>query len=74
MNQWVSYVSIFLLVYTLTLECLAWGVRLQRINLKRLAGVCLNGGACGLIRQSTPNLTNLFIKNTVLSRGKYRFF
>lgn len=46
-------------LYTLTLECLAWRVRLQRLNLNRLAGVCLNGGACGLIRQSTPNLTNV---------------
>jgi hypothetical protein len=25
-----------------------------------LAGVCINGGACGLIRQSTLNLTNVF--------------
>ena len=44
---------------TLTLKCLAWGVWLQRLNLNRLAGVCLNGGACGLIRQSAPNLTNV---------------
>ena len=48
-------------MYTLTLKCFAWGVRLQRLNLNRLAGVCLNGGACGLIRQSTPNLTNILI-------------
>jgi len=37
-------------MYTLTLKCHAWGVWLQRLNLNRLAGVCLNGGACGLIR------------------------
>jgi len=27
-------------------------------DLKRLAGACINGGACGLIRQYTGNLTN----------------
>jgi len=27
-------------------------------DLMRLAGVCINGGACGLIRQYTGNLTN----------------
>jgi uncharacterized membrane protein len=59
LNQWVLYVGNLIPVYTLTPEYLAWGVRLQRINLNRLAGVCLNGGACGLIRQSTPNLTNV---------------
>jgi len=37
---------------------LAGGVRLQRRNLNRLAGVCINGEVCGLIRQSTGNLTN----------------
>jgi len=26
--------------------------------LKRLAGVCINDGVCGLIRQYTGNLTN----------------
>ena len=59
-------------MYKLTLKCLAWGVRLQRLNLNRLAGVCLNGGACGLIRQSAPNLTNILKKFIVLSNGKYR--
>lgn len=49
-NQWASYVGHLSLVYTLTPKCLAWGVRLQKLNLNRLAGVCLNGGACGLIR------------------------
>jgi len=53
---------------TLTLKCLAWGVKLQRLNLNRLAGVCLNGGACGLIRQSTLNLTNVLKKLNVLYR------
>jgi hypothetical protein len=47
-------------IYKLTRKHLAWGVRLQRRNLKRLAGVCINGGVCGLIRQSTLNLTNAF--------------
>ena len=50
LNQWALYVKKLFFVYTLTLKCLAWGVRLQRLNLNRLAGVCLNGGACGLIR------------------------
>jgi len=50
LNQWVFYIKNFIFVYTLTLKYLAWGVRLQRLNLNRLAGVCLNGGACGLIR------------------------
>lgn len=27
-------------------------------DLKRLAGACINGGVCGLIRQYTGNLTN----------------
>jgi len=27
-------------------------------DLKRLAGACINGGACGLIRQYTGNLTS----------------
>ena len=49
-NQWASYVRKLILVLQLTLKCLAWGVRLQRQNLNRLAGVCMNGGACGLIR------------------------
>jgi len=39
----------FVFVRKLTRKCLAWGVKLQRSNLKRLAGVCINGGACGLI-------------------------
>jgi len=47
--------------YQLTRKCLAWGLKLQRWNLKRLAGVCINGGACGLIRQSTCNLTNVYL-------------
>jgi len=50
MNWWALYVKYCFFVYTLTLKCLAWGVWLQRLNLNRLAGVCLNGGACGLIR------------------------
>jgi len=49
-NSWASYVGQSDPVCTLTHKCLAWGVRLQRINLNRLTGVCLNGGACGLIR------------------------
>jgi len=59
LNQWALHVWLLSPVCTLTLKCLAWGVRLQRLNLNRLAGVCLNGGACGLIRQSAPNLTNI---------------
>jgi len=51
MNLWALYVKYLTnFMYTLTLKCLAWGVKLQRLNLNRLAGVCLNGGACGLIR------------------------
>jgi hypothetical protein len=59
LNQWALHVRRLSLARTLTLKCLAWGVWLQRLNLNRLAGVCLNGGACGLIRQSAPNLTNI---------------
>ena len=72
LNQWALHVRKLILVCTLTLKCLAWGVRLQRLNLNRLAGVCLNGGACGLIRQSAPNLTNILNTLVVLSNGKYR--
>ena len=50
LNQWALHVGNLILARTLTLKCLAWGVLLQRLNLNRLAGVCLNGGACGLIR------------------------
>tara|TARA_B100000524_G_scaffold81176_1_gene37166 strand:- start:461 stop:631 length:171 start_codon:yes stop_codon:yes gene_type:complete len=32
----------------------------------------VNGGACGLIRQSAPNLTNILKKLIVLSSGKHR--
>ena len=65
MNLWTLYVELIKdFVYKLTLKCLAWGVKLQRLNLNRLAGVCLNGGACGLIRQSAPNLTNI-LRNLV---------
>jgi len=49
-NQWALHSLLLLNECTLTLKCLAWGVKLQRLNLNRLAGVCLNGGACGLIR------------------------
>ena len=70
LNQWALHVRLMRLVCTLTLKCLAWGVRLQRLNLNRLAGVCLNGGACGLIRQSAPNLTNILRKLIVLSSGQ----
>lgn len=69
LNQWALHVGKMTLACTLTLKCLAWGVRLQRLNLNRLAGVCLNGGACGLIRQSAPNLTNILRKLIVLSSG-----
>ena len=72
LNQWALHVGNLYLARTLTLKCLAWGVLLQRLNLNRLAGVCLNGGACGLIRQSAPNLTNILKKFIVLSNGKYR--
>jgi len=72
LNQWVLHVRHLYLARTLTLKCLAWGVLLQRLNLNRLAGVCLNGGACGLIRQSAPNLTNILKKLIVLSSGKNR--
>jgi hypothetical protein len=72
LNQWALHVGNLILARTLTLKCLAWGVLLQRLNLNRLAGVCLNGGACGLIRQSTPNLTNVLKDFIVLSSGKYR--
>jgi hypothetical protein len=72
LNQWALHVRKLYLARTLTLKCLAWGVLLQRLNLNRLAGVCLNGGACGLIRQSTPNLTNVLKDFIVLSSGKYR--
>jgi len=58
-NQWALYDGSIFLLYQLTRKCLAWRVRLQRQNLKRLAGVCMNGGACGLIRQSACNLTNV---------------
>ena len=70
LNQWALHVKLIYFVCTLTLKCLAWGVRLQRLNLNRLAGVCLNGGACGLIRQSAPNLTNILKSFIALSRGK----
>jgi len=50
LNWWALYVRGLTFVYQLTRKCLAWGVRLQWQNLKRLAGVCMNGGACGLIR------------------------
>jgi len=50
MNQWALHFLFIINKCTLTLKCLAWGVKLQRLNLNRLAGVCLNGGACGLIR------------------------
>ena len=70
LNQWALHVKLINFVCTLTLKCLAWGVRLQRLNLNRLAGVCLNGGACGLIRQSAPNLTNILKSFIALSRGK----
>jgi len=50
LNQWALHFLLLLNQCTLTLKCLAWGVKLQRLNLNRLAGVCLNGGACGLIR------------------------
>ena len=50
LNWWAFHVKHVRLVCQLTRKCLAWGVRLQRQNLKRLAGVCMNGGACGLIR------------------------
>jgi len=69
LNQWALHVGASNLACTLTLKCLAWGVRLQRLNLNRLAGVCLNGGACGLIRQSAPNLTNVLTKLIVSSNG-----
>jgi hypothetical protein len=72
LNQWALHVRPIYLVCTLTLKCLAWGVRLQRLNLNRLAGVCLNGGACGLIRQSAPNLTNILKNFIALSNGIYR--
>ena len=72
LNQWALHVRKLILARTLTLKCLAWGVLLQRLNLNRLAGVCLNGGACGLIRQSAPNLTNVLKDFIVLSSGKHR--
>merc|ERR1711967_128091 len=72
LNLWALYVKYCFFVCTLTLKCLAWGVRLQRLNLNRLAGVCLNGGACGLIRQSAPNLTNILKNYIALSSGKHR--
>jgi len=72
LNQWALHVGKLIPARTLTLKCLAWGVWLQRLNLNRLAGVCLNGGACGLIRQSAPNLTNVLKRLIVLSNGKYR--
>jgi len=50
---------------------LAGGVRLQKINLNRLAGVCINGEVCGLIRQSTGNLTN-FASLTFLKLGTFQ--
>ena len=50
LNQWVFHFYFFKYECKLTLKYLAWGVLLQRLNLNRLAGVCLNGGACGLIR------------------------
>ena len=49
-NSWTLYVRRINFVYKLTLKCLAWGVRLQSLNLNKLAGVCMNGGVCGLIR------------------------
>lgn len=42
-----------------------WGVLLQNRNLTELAGICSNGGTCGLIRQSTKNLTNLKFKKLI---------
>jgi len=35
-------------------------------DLKRLAGACINGGACGLIRQYTGNLTSRRCPSSVI--------
>lgn len=60
-----------LVVHTVNYECLSnffVGLSLHKTfrlgkscktgDLMRLAGVCINGGACGLIRQYSGNLTN----------------
>lgn len=42
---------IFKIIFLLfTYKYFAWRVNPQGLNLKKLAGVCINGGACGLIR------------------------
>ncbi len=45
-----------------------WGVLSQDRNLTELAGICSNGGTCGLIRQSTKNLTNLKFYNKIYNK------
>lgn len=44
----------------LTRKYSAWGKKPQGLNLKKLAGIQLNGGTCVLIGQYTKNLTNIF--------------
>ena len=39
----------------------AWVVKSQDWNLTELAGICSNGGTCGLMRYSTQNFTNIYI-------------
>jgi len=46
------------LVLKLTQKRSTWETNRKVGNLKRLAGVCINGGVCGLIRQYSWNLTN----------------
>lgn len=36
--------------YKLTQEYSTWGVQSQDWNLTELAGICSNGGTCGLMR------------------------
>jgi len=51
---------------------------LQKLNLKRLAGVCINGEACGLIRQSTVNLTNvvgiIYDKSYLITHNNFNWY
>lgn len=62
-EQWVLY----LFRLKLTLKYSAWGHRSLDLNLTELAGICLNGGICGLMRWSTHNLTNVTVSRLLVN-------
>lgn len=62
-EQWVLYP----IRLKLTLKYSAWGHRSLDLNLTELAGICLNGGICGLMRWSTHNLTNVTVLRLLAS-------